>query len=243
VLSRLARGQHNQLTIQDGDTVIFSAHAIPGNEELIYRTINQLIRRGATVLYDRIAKVHVSGHASREEMKLMINLIKPRYLVPIHGELRHLKLHAEIGKSLGIPEDRVAVVENGTPIEFTPYSMTIRDRLPGGYVFVDGSNVGDIGWAQVRDRDRLAQAGIFFAVVRVNGNGQVVGSPEILTRGFINEAESNTLMAGAEDVIHRTVREAAAMGAAPTAQQIEAALGRYLYDETRKRPVIEVVVH
>jgi ribonuclease J len=243
VLSRLARGQHNQLTIQDGDTVIFSAHAIPGNEELIYRTINQLIRRGATVLYDRIAKVHVSGHASREEMKLMINLIKPRYLVPIHGELRHLKLHAEIGKSLGIPEDRVAVVENGTPIEFTPYSMTVRDRLPGGYVFVDGSNVGDIGWAQVRDRDRLAQAGIFFAVVRVNGNGQVVGSPEILTRGFINEAESNSLMAGAEDVIHRTVREAAAMGAAPTAQQIEAALGRYLYDETRKRPVIEVVVH
>src|SRR5690606_26810952 len=104
VLGRLARGQHNQLSIQEGDTVIFSAHPIPGNEELIYRTINQLYRRGATVLYDRIAKVHVSCHAIRESMKLLINLIRPLFLIPIHGELRHLKLHAEMGKTLGIPE-------------------------------------------------------------------------------------------------------------------------------------------
>ena len=242
VLGRLARGQHNQLSIQEGDTVIFSAHPIPGNEELIYRTINQLYRRGATVLYDRIAKIHVSGHASREEMKLLINLIRPLFLIPIHGELRHLKLHAEMGKALGIPDERIAVVENGTPIDLTPYSMTVGDRLPGGYVFVDGAGVGDIGWAEVRDRDRLAQAGYFFAVVHATGRGEMIGKPQMSTRGLLNEKEQDDLLKGAEETIVRVVREAAAAGRELTAGQVEAALNRYIYDETRKRPVIEVVV-
>jgi ribonuclease J len=242
VLGRLARGQHNQLSIQEGDTVIFSAHPIPGNEELIYRTINQLYRRGATVLYDRIAKIHVSGHASREEMKLLINLIRPLFLIPLHGELRHLKLHAEIGKTLGIPKERIAVVENGMPIDLTPYSMTIGERLPGGYVFVDGTGVGDIGWPEVRDRDRLAQAGYFFAVVRTNGRGELQGQPKINTRGFINEKEADELLNGVEEVIAGVVREAHAAGRELTDGQIVSALNRYLYDETRKRPVIEVVL-
>ncbi len=242
VLGRLARGQHKQLSIQEGDTVVFSAHPIPGNEELIYRTINQLYRRGATVLYDRIAKVHVSGHASREEMKLLINLIKPVFLIPIHGELRHLKLHAEMGQSLGIPAERIAVVENGTPIDLTPYSMTVRDRLPGGYVFVDGSGVGDIGWAEVRDRDRLAQAGYFFAVVHTDGRGGLAGPPQLSTRGFVNEKEAAELLQEAEVLILRTAAEAQREGKPIGAAAIEGALNRFLYDETRKRPVIEVVV-
>ena len=242
VLGRLARGTHNQLSIQEGDTVVFSAHPIPGNEELIYRTINQLYRRGATVLYDRIANVHVSGHASREEMKLLINLIRPLFLIPIHGELRHLKLHAEMGKTLGIPEERIAVVENGTPIELTPYSMTVRDRLPGGYVFVDGSGVGDIGWAEVRDRDRLAQAGYFFAVVPTNGRGELAGGLKLNTRGFVNHKEAEDLLKGAEETIARVVREAHTAGRELTGGQVESALSRYLYDETGKRPVIEAVV-
>jgi ribonuclease J len=242
VLGRLARGRHNQISIQEGDTVIFSAHPIPGNEELVYRTINQLYRRGATVLYDKIADVHVSGHASREEMKLLINLIRPRFLIPIHGELRHLKLHAEMGKTLGIPEDRVAVVENGTPIELTPYSLTVLDRLPGGYVFVDGSGVGDIGWSEVRDRDRLAQAGYFFAVVGINSRGEQVGRPHLSTHGFVNEKESAELLEGVEEVIATTLRNTQKEGRKVTSGQLEQALNRYLYDETRKRPVIEVVV-
>lgn len=242
VLGRLARGQHKQLSIQQGDTVIFSAHPIPGNEELIYRTINQLYRRGATVLYDRIAKVHVSGHASREEMKLLINMIRPLFLIPLHGELRHLKLHAEIGKTLGIPEERIAVVENGTPIDLTPYSMTVRERLPGGYVFVDGSGVGDIGWPEVRDRDRLAQAGYFFAVVPTNGRGGLTGPPQLSTRGFVNEKEAEQLLSEAEELIVRTAAEAQREGRPITPGQIEGVLNRFLYDETRKRPVIQVVV-
>jgi ribonuclease J len=242
VLGRLARGQHHQLSIEEGDTVVFSAQAIPGNEKLIFRTINQLYRRGATVLYDKIAKVHVSGHASREEMKLLINLIRPMFLIPIHGELRHLKLHAEMGKRLGIPEERIAVVENGTPIDLTPYSMHVGDRLPGGYVFVDGVGVGGIGWTEVRDRDRLSQAGYFFAVVRTSGNGELSGRPHMNTRGFVNEREADALLKGAEDVIARVVRESHAAGQAVTEGQIESALNRYLYDETRKRPVIEAVI-
>ncbi|HMT20467.1 MAG TPA: MBL fold metallo-hydrolase RNA specificity domain-containing protein [Promineifilum sp.] len=186
--------------------------------------------------------MHVSGHASREEMKLLINLIRPLFLIPIHGELRHLKLHAEMGKSLGIPEERIAVVENGTPIDLTPYSMTVRDRLKGGYVFVDGAGVGDIGWAEVRDRDRLAQAGYFFAVVRTNGQGELSGRPTLSTRGFVNEKEAEELLKGAEDTIARVVREAHAAGREVTDGQVESALNRYLYDETHKRPVIEAVV-
>lgn len=242
VLGRLARGRHNQLSIEPGDTVVFSAHPIPGNEELVYRTINQLYRRGATVLYDRVAKVHVSGHASREEMKLLINLIRPLFLIPVHGELRHLKLHAEMAEKLGIPQERIAIVENGTPIDLTPYSMTVRDRLPGGYVFVDGAGVGDIGWAEVRDRDRLAQAGYFFAVARTNGQGELQGRPRLTTRGFVNEKEAEELLQGAEEVIARAVREAHNAGREITDGQIESALNKYLYDETRKRPVIEAIV-
>ena len=242
VLGRLARGQHKQLSIQEGDTVIFSAHPIPGNEELIYRTINQLYRRGATVLYDRIAKVHVSGHASREEMKLLINLIKPVFLIPIHGELRHLKLHAQIGQTLGIPAERIAVVENGTPIDLTPYSMTVRDRLPGGYVFVDGSGVGDIGWAEVRDRDRLAQSGYFFAAVPTDGRGGLSGPPQLSTRGFVNEKEAEGLLLEAEKLIARTAADAQRQGVPISSSAIESTLNRFLYNETRKRPVIEVVV-
>lgn len=242
VLGRLARGNHRQLSIEEGDTVVFSAHPIPGNEELIYRTINQLYRRGATVLYDRIANVHVSGHASREEMKLMINLVKPRFLVPVHGELRHLKLHAEMGKSLGIPEDNVAIIENGTPIDLTPYSMTIGNRLPGGYVFVDGSVAGDIGWQEVRDRDRLSQAGVFFAVVSTNGRGELAGKPDLITHGLVSDKEAEPLLEGARETLARVVRETEGGGQKLSTNQLEQALSRYIYDEIRKRPVIEVVI-
>jgi ribonuclease J len=138
--------------------------------------------------------------------------------------------------------DGVAVVENGTPIELTPYSMTVRDRLPGGYVFVDGLNVGDIGWTEVRDRDRLAQAGFFFAVVYTNGNGTMAGQPELITRGFVNEKEAEDLLAGAEDVIAHVLSENSERGREAIRERIEQALNRYLYDETRKRPVVEVVV-
>ncbi|MCC6798876.1 MAG: ribonuclease J, partial [Anaerolineae bacterium] len=141
VLGRLAWGRHRALEIDRGDTVIMSAHPIPGNEELVHRTMNKLIQRGATVIYDPLLPVHVSGHASREELKLLINLVRPKFFIPVHGELRHLTEHSRLAQTLGIPAKHIAVVENGTMIELTPDTLTIGERVPGGYVFVDGAGV------------------------------------------------------------------------------------------------------
>lgn len=241
VMGRLARGRHRGLSIEEGDTVVFSAHPIPGNEEMIYRIINLLFRRGANVLYERIANVHVSGHASSEEMKLMINLIRPKFLVPIHGELRHLKQHAELGKQLGIPQENIAVVENGTPLELDENSLTICPRLPGGYIFVDGSSVGDVNWSVVRDRDRLSQSGFFFAVVSTNGRGDVLGKPEIVSRGFVTPEEEDELLPGAEETIIRAVKTYS-NGRESLHKPVADALARFLYNETGRRPFVHVVV-
>jgi ribonuclease J len=241
VLGRLARGRHNRLSIQEGDTVVFSAHSIPGNEELIYRTINRLFQRGANVLYDRIADVHVSGHASQEEMKLMINLVRPKYLIPIHGELRHLKQHAAMAQSMGFPADKTVVIENGTPLELDENSLRVLPRLEGGYVFVDGASVGEIGWREVNDRERLAQSGIFFAVVTTNGRGDVIGKPEIISRGFLGRAETERLLEGAQETIVRTVKLQES-NRQPMNDLLENALNRYLYAETGRRPLVQVVV-
>lgn len=242
VMGRLARGRHNRLQVQEGDTIVFSAHAIPGNEEIVYRTINQLFRQGANVLYENIANVHVSGHASQEEMKLLINLVKPKFLVPIHGELRHLKQHAVLAKGLGFHEDNIAVIENGTPLELTADSLEILPRMKGGYVFVDGVGVGDIGWRIVRDRDKLSQSGFFFAVARTNGRGDLIGEPEFVTRGFINMAESQELLNSAEDTIRSVVKQ---QGNSKKAldSRIEDSLNRLFYAETGRRPLVKVIVN
>ena len=242
VLGRLSHGRHRHLSIEEGDTIVFSAHAIPGNEEMVYRTINRLYQRGANVLYDQIANVHVSGHASREEMKLLINLIRPKYLIPVHGELRHLRLHGQLAQELGIPEENIAVVENGTPLELTPNSLTICPRMPGGYIFVDGSSVGDIGWSVVRDRDKLAQSGFFFAVVAVNNKGELIGSPEIRTRGFVDPEGAQDLYDGAVDTIERTLQNNRKGDKRTAAKRCEELLSRYLYDETRRRPIVQVII-
>lgn len=242
VMGRLARGRHRSLSILEGDTVVFSAHPIPGNEETIYRTINQLLRRGAHVLYDRIAPVHVSGHASQEEMKLMINLVRPKFLVPIHGELRHLRQHGEIARHMGFSNERIAVVENGTPLALTADSLEVLPRLPGGYVFVDGASVGEIGWAVVRDREALAQSGVVFAVLATNDMGQVVGRPEIISRGFVNPKESDPLLEGAADAILRAAELYGKTKREKLNEAIEDALSRYLYAETGRRPLVHVVV-
>lgn len=242
VMGKLARGRHNRLQIQEGDTVVFSAHAIPGNEELVYRTINQLLRRGAHVLYENIANVHVSGHASQEEMKLMINLVRPRFLVPTHGELRHLKYHAVLAQELGIPRENIAVVENGTPIDFTHDTMNVQPRLKGGYIFVDGTSVGDIDWPVLRDREMLAQGGVFFAFLTLNGDGSMIGTPEILSRGFIDMRDGTEIIEGAKETIEQVIKLHKANGGGKLSGKIEDAVNRYLYTETGRRPLVQVII-
>ncbi len=242
VMGKLARGRHNRLQIQEGDTVVFSAHPIPGNEELVYRTINQLLRRGANVLYEGIANVHVSGHASQEEMKLMINLVRPKYLVPVHGELRHLKQHALMAQELGIPRENIAVIENGTPLELSQDSLTIMPRLKGGYIFVDGGSVGEVDWPVLRDRELLSQGGVFFAFLTLNGNGAMTGEPEILSRGFLDMRDGVEIVDGAKETIDRVIKLHKENGGGKLSTKIEDAISRYLYSETGRRPLVQVII-
>jgi ribonuclease J len=241
VLGRLATDSHRQLKVQDGDTVILSAHPIPGNEEMIYRIINRLMQRGADVLYQEIAQVHVSGHASRDEMKLMINLVRPKFMVPVHGELRHLKEHGKLAESLGIPRRNIAVIENGTILEFDAHNMHIGERIPGGYIFVDGIGVGDIGPSVMRDREWLAESGFFITAVRVNQDGRLIGEPDVVSRGFVYLSEAEELIAGAKALVVNTI-DGFDGPRDRLGRKIEENLRRYLHGETGRRPVIYALV-
>ena len=241
VLGRLAQGRHPKLSIEKGDTVVLSAHPIPGNEEMIYRIINRLLQRGAEVLHEGVANVHVSGHASREEMKLLINLVKPKFFVPIHGELRHLQAHGKLAREMGIQEENIAVVENGTILELDENSLNVGPRVPGGYVFVDGIGVGDVGPAVMRDRERLADSGFFIAAISLGDDGKLVEKPRIISRGFVYLEEAGDIFEGAENTIAKTI-SASGRNRDQLGKRIENALSRYLYTETGRRPMVYVIV-
>jgi ribonuclease J len=242
VLGRLAIGRHRHLSVKERDTVILSAHPIPGNEEMIHRIINRLYQRGADVLYDQLVQVHVSGHAAREEMKLMINLVRPRFFVPVHGELRHLIQHGKLAVELGVPEQNVAVVENGYILELDQHSMHIGERVPGGYIYVDGSSVGDIGPSVIRDRERLSDSGVVLVVARCNGNGDLLGKPRFVTRGFADFRDAQALLEGANEAISRTVRRYRD-NPDLIEEKVADTVSQYLYRETGRRPLVEAVVN
>jgi len=242
VLGRLAVGQHRSLRIQEGDTVVLSSHTIPGNEELIHRVINRLFQQGADVYYDLLAPVHVSGHASQEEQKLLINLLRPRFFVPIHGELRHLKQHGKTARELGIPTEHIAVVENGYVLTFDD-RLHIGDRVPGGYVFVDGARVGEIGPAVMREREALGQNGFVMSIVRYQRHtGRPVGRPHIVTRGFIFVPGAEDLLSRAEDVTLSAASAKPGTTSAEIESRMQEALSRFLYRETKSRPVVIPIV-
>ena len=235
ILGRLSTGTNRQFDLQARDTVVLSSHPIPGNEESVHRTINRLFRRGASVIYDAIAPVHVSGHASQEEEKLLINLVKPKHFIPIHGELRHLHQHADLARELGIPAERVATIENGHTVEFINGSMKLGERIPGGYVFVDGAGVGDIGPSVVREREALARDGIVLVNLAIDRNtGQLQEEPEVITLGFIIIRDADELMAGMSKLIRETVRR----GNGDLKDDLRNTLMSYIYNETKRRPMI-----
>jgi len=237
-LARMSIGLHPRIKVIPGDTVIISAHAIPGNEEMIHRTINRLFQKGADVIYEQIAPVHVSGHASQDEQRLLIHLTQPRYFVPIHGELRHLTMHARIAQEMGIPAANTMVVENGYILEFDAESGRIGERVPGGYVFVDGSGVGDIGPAVMRDREILASAGFVVAVIKLDAKtGQPAGRPEIISRGFIYLRDSVELIERAQDKILEVIDKGGG-GRAAISDKVRDELGKFFYEETKRRPMI-----
>jgi ribonuclease J len=239
VLGRLATGRHDVLRIQGGDTVVLSSHTIPGNEEMAHSVINLLFQRGADVYYDPIAPVHVSGHAGQDDQEWLINLLHPRYFVPIHGELRHLVQHAKTARSIGIPEEHIAVVENGSILTLSEERLEIGERVPGGYVYVDGALVGELGPKVMREREALGENGFVTALVRYDRRaGQPAGEPHILTRGFVFIPEAEDLLSRAVDVVRSAASVQAGTAPEVVEERVEQALSRFLYKETRRHPVI-----
>jgi ribonuclease J len=239
ILGRLSTGRYRLFDIQSGDTVVLSSHPIPGNEENVYRTINRLIQRGADVIYEAIAPVHVSGHASQEEIKLLINLVRPKFLIPVHGELRQLKQHAVLAHQLGIPKENIPVIENGQVIEFKDQTLKLAERVPGGYVFVDGSGVGDIDPAIMRERESLAQDGIVLVHLLLNkSNGQLRQAPEISSRGFMLTRETDELMYQ----LGKKVTEVVNRANGNLQKDVEQIVKNQLYQETRRSPMVFITV-
>jgi ribonuclease J len=239
VLNRLATGRHASLRIQKGDTVVLSSHTIPGNEETINDVMNRLFRKGADVRYNPLAMVHVSGHAGQEGLKLLINLLQPRFFVPIHGELRQLKQHGKIARQVGIPDENIAVVENGRELILGDGQLEIGERVPGGYVFVDGSLVGEVGARLMRERDRLGQSGFVTAVVRYDRRkGQPVGEPRIITHGFVFTPEAGDLLSRAKEVIRSATSIKPGIVPREVEPRVKRALSHFLYWETKRRPLV-----
>jgi ribonuclease J len=244
-LARMANRDHRFVEIVPGDTVIVSASPIPGNEEYVARTIDNLFKAGANVYYHTIKRAHVSGHASQEELKLMLNLTKPRYVIPIHGEFRMLVQHGRLASEVGVPPENIFIIENGQSIEFSPDGSARRGpRVEAGVVYVDGLSVGEVGDVVLRDRRALANDGMFLVVVTVDRQtGDLVGRPEVVTRGFV-AAVDERLISGATERIARAIENPgdhlSEIGLLKA--QIKDGLSQYLYEQTRRRPMVFPVV-
>lgn len=245
-LYRMAFSGHRQVEIKAGDRVIISASAVPGNENSVSRVINELFRRGAEVIYDKYSDLHVSGHACQEELKMMLALVKPKFFIPLHGEHRHLRSHAKIAATMGIPQKNIAISDIGQIIELTNRSIKLNGSVPAGKVLVDGTGVGDVGAVVMRDRKHLAQDGMIVVIINLaSEDGSLISGPDIITRGFIYVKESETLMRELKDVVTNTLNECSASSVSDWASlksAIKSALSNYLFKKTKRNPMILPVI-
>ena len=241
-LYRMAFSEHKQINIDANDRIIISASAIPGNETTISRVIDELFHKGAEVIYDRHTDLHVSGHASQEEQKLMLALTKPRFFIPVHGEYRMLCKHAEIAHTMGISPNHTVIAENGSVIELSRKTAKIADHVQAGRVFVDGSRVGDVGSVVLRDRKHLAEDGMIVVTIALSSlDNSLVGGPDVLTRGFIYEKDSEDLIEEVKRVVHESLascRHQKITEANGIKNKIRTNLTGYLYKTTKRSPMI-----
>lgn len=245
-LSRLASSDHRKMELMPGDLVILSATPIPGNEKTVSKVINQLFKKGAEVIYEALADVHVSGHACQEELKLIHTLLKPKFFIPVHGEYRHLKQHAELARSLGMPKENVFITENGSIMEFTKESGKITGNAPSGNILVDGLGVGDVGNIVLRDRKHLSQDGLIVVVVTISReDGSVVVGPDIVSRGFVYVRESEDLMEEAKRVVKKVLMECEKNHITDWAtlkSSIRDALRNFLCEKIKRNPMILPII-
>lgn len=245
-LTRMSRSDHRKVSIAKGDTVIISATPIPGNEKMVFRTIDHLFKLGAEVIYDKSEGVHVSGHAGQEELKLMQNLVRPKYFIPLHGEYRHLVSHAKLARQLGTVKENIFVAENGSVIEFTKNHAAITGKVPAGKVLVDGLGVGDVGNIVLRDRKLLSQDGIFIVVVTIDKeNNFIAAGPDIVSRGFVYVREAENLMEEAKERVQIALDKCTEVGLSDWSLikgAVRDSLNRFLYEKTKRRPMILPIV-
>ncbi|WP_027363779.1 ribonuclease J [Desulfotruncus alcoholivorax] len=245
-LTRMASRDHRQVEIMPGDTIIISATPIPGNEKLVARVIDQLFKLGANVIYEAVSGIHVSGHPSQEELKLMINLVKPKFFIPVHGEYRMLIKHARLAREMGIPESNIFVAENGQVLELSRRSGRLAGRVTAGRVLVDGLGVGDVGNIVLRDRRQLSQDGILIVVVTISKeSGQIISGPDIVSRGFVYVRESEELMEDAKGKVKLALDKCSAKKMSEWASiksMVRDDLSRFLYEKTRRRPMILPII-
>ncbi len=245
-LARMAASEHRKINVIPGDTVIISATPIPGNEKFVSKVINQLFKKGAQVIYDSQEKIHVSGHACQEELKLMQALVKPKFFVPVHGEYRHLKKHGELAMEVGLSEKNLLIPENGDVIEVARNYIKKNGTVVSGQVFVDGLGVGDVGNIVLRDRKHLSQDGILTIVVTIEKQtGRVVSGPDIISRGFVYVRESEGLMDEAREIVKsvlKTCEEKQITDWATLKSKMRDQLREYLYEKTKRKPMILPII-
>ena len=245
-LTRMAMSDHRKVEIVPGDTVLISATPIPGNEKLVARTVDFLFKQGADVIYESASGIHVSGHGSQEELKLMLNLVRPKFFIPVHGEYRMLKVHAKLALEIGIPKANIFIADNGSVLEFTEETGAVNGKVTAGIVLVDGLGVGDIGNIVMRDRRQLSQDGILIAVIAMDKeSGCVVSGPEIVSRGFVYVRESEQLMEDARRKIQEALDRCEANGTTDWGtikNSVRDILGKFLYEKTRRRPMIMPII-
>jgi ribonuclease J len=241
-LSRIANGTHRTIEVGPEDTVVIAAHPIPGNERGVSRTINNLMKRGAHVFYSPLMPVHVSGHAAQEEQKIVLSLLKPRYLVPVHGEFRHLRHHANTAMSLGIPEDNIFILENGDCLEFEDGEASLAGNVAAGMFFVDAGAIAESSSGVMRERQQLSEDGMFIVVARINAqNGQLLGPPDVISRGFVSPQSANGFVDQSIKVVSQTLERTASQRVTDWGElknAIRKDLSGFLTERTGKRPII-----
>jgi len=241
-LTRMAMDDHKQIRVRRGDTVILSSKFIPGHEKAISNMMNHLYRRGAEVIYEKVSEIHVSGHASQEELKLMLNMVKPRHFIPVHGEYRHLVKHSQLAEKVGVKKENIVLAEDGDVIEVTEKSISVRERVESGKVFVDGKGVGDVRDMVLKDRKHLSQDGLVIAILALNEKtGEIIYGPDIITRGVVFEEESAELLENARNIVIGVlgnINVEAKTDWLEVKEELRRALRRYFNKTLERRPVI-----
>ena len=246
VLSRIAIDEHKHIKIKDGDTVILSAKMIPGNERSIGKIINHLFRRGANVIYEKVSEVHVSGHASKEELKLMLNMVRPKYFMPVHGEYRHLVYHSMLAKKLDIPKENIFIFRDGDILEISAEGARKNGRVNSGRIFIDGKGIGDVEEMVLRDRLRLAHGGIVLILLVIEKlTGNIISGPEIISRGFVFEDASQEVINSVKELLANTIKgldKELISDSSLLKAKLRSVLKKYLRDTMDRRPMIMPII-